>query len=84
MGEMGFECDRSAGGKGENPPDGITGEGPEDAGIHPHFFHRKVVPYLSRYRLYFLAPLVLFLLVTLVLVLLSSGPQRGPFIYLIR
>ena len=36
---------------------------------------------LRKYAWYIIVPIVLLLIATVILIFLSTGPQRGPFIY---
>ena len=40
--------------------------------------------FLRKYAWFIIVPLVLFVLATAILIVLSGGPQRGPFIYQIH
>lgn len=40
--------------------------------------------FILKYKWYLLVPLILFALTTALLIMLSSGPQSGPFIYQIH
>jgi hypothetical protein len=40
--------------------------------------------FLQTYKWYIIVSLILFVVATVVLIVLSTGPQRGPFIYQIH
>lgn len=40
--------------------------------------------FIWKYKFYILAPFIIGILITIALIVLSAGPQKGPFIYQIH